>query len=109
MEALQRRCRRCARIRTTPRRARTFDAHVADLGYGAAAEALHADDAAKADAGSRSTRRPGHRAAVPPLFWTFRIMVGLGFYFIALFATVFLLSARARCERHRWFLRLACL
>ena len=44
---------------------------------------------------------------VPPLFWSFRIMVGLGFYFIALFALSFYLASRHRLEKHRWYLRLA--
>ena len=42
---------------------------------------------------------------VPPLYWSFRIMVGLGVYFIVLFATAFYL-----CSIHRqhkpWFLKL---
>lgn len=43
---------------------------------------------------------------VPVLFWSFRIMVVLGFYFIALFGTAFYLSSRRRCGKP-WFLRLA--
>ena len=34
-------------------------------------------------------------------------MVGLGFFFIALFAFTFWLSARRALDRHGWFLRLA--
>lgn len=41
---------------------------------------------------------------VPVLFWSFRIMVALGFYFIALFAAAFYLSSRRRCGQP-WFLR----
>jgi cytochrome d ubiquinol oxidase subunit I len=44
---------------------------------------------------------------VPVLFWSFRIMVGLAFYFIALFATAFYLASRHRIERRPWFLKLA--
>jgi cytochrome d ubiquinol oxidase subunit I len=43
---------------------------------------------------------------VPVLFWSFRIMVVLGFYFIALFGFAFYLASRRRCGK-RWFLRLA--
>ncbi len=43
---------------------------------------------------------------VPVLFWSFRIMVGLGFFFIALFGYAFYLASRHRLER-RGFLRLA--
>lgn len=42
---------------------------------------------------------------VPVLFWSFRIMVALGFYFIALFGVAFYLSSRRRCGAP-WFLRL---
>ena len=41
---------------------------------------------------------------VPVLFWSFRIMVALGFYFIALFGVAFYLASR-RCGKP-WFLRL---
>ena len=44
---------------------------------------------------------------VAPLFWTFRIMVGLGMYFIVLMAVFFWLSARHQLDRHRWLLKLA--
>jgi cytochrome d ubiquinol oxidase subunit I len=44
---------------------------------------------------------------VPVLFWCFRIMVAVGFFLIALFATAFYLSSRHRFERNRWFLRVA--
>jgi cytochrome d ubiquinol oxidase subunit I len=45
---------------------------------------------------------------VPVLFWCFRIMVALGFYFIALFGFAFYLSTQRRCGT-RWFLRMAML
>ena len=41
------------------------------------------------------------------LFWSFRIMVGLGFFFIALFAYGFYIAIRRRCDAHPWFLTLA--
>jgi cytochrome bd ubiquinol oxidase subunit I len=44
---------------------------------------------------------------VPVLFWCFRFMVGLGLFFIALFATAFYLATRHRFERHPHFLKLA--
>ena len=46
---------------------------------------------------------------VPVLFWLFRFMVGLGFWFILLFAIAFYLSARRRLERYRPFLYAAML
>jgi cytochrome d ubiquinol oxidase subunit I len=47
--------------------------------------------------------------AVSPLFWSFRVMVGLGFYFIALFAVAFLLASMRRLDRYRAFLWVAFL
>ncbi|MET0268483.1 MAG: cytochrome ubiquinol oxidase subunit I [Duganella sp.] len=44
---------------------------------------------------------------VAPLFWSFRIMVGLGMFFIALTAIFFVLSVRHALDRHRWLLKLA--
>jgi cytochrome d ubiquinol oxidase subunit I len=41
------------------------------------------------------------------LFWTFRVMVGCGFYFILLFATAFYLAQRRRLTHARWFLWIA--
>ncbi len=43
------------------------------------------------------------------LFWAFRFMVGIGFFFIALFAVAFWFSARLALDRHRWFLWVALL
>ncbi|WP_404548357.1 cytochrome ubiquinol oxidase subunit I [Dyella jejuensis] len=44
---------------------------------------------------------------VPVLFWSFRIMVACGFYFIALFAYSFWLASKRQLERRRWYLKLA--
>lgn len=41
---------------------------------------------------------------VPTLFWTFRMMVGCGFYFIALFSMAFYLCQRRQIANYRWFL-----
>lgn len=46
---------------------------------------------------------------VSPLFWSFRIMVGLGFLFIALFAGAFWLACRRRLDAHPAFLWAAML
>jgi len=42
-----------------------------------------------------------------PLYWSFRVMVGLGFYFIAFFAVAFYLATRNRIETSPLFLRIA--
>ena len=41
------------------------------------------------------------------LFWSFRVMVAIGFFLIALFATAFYLASRHRFSENRWFLRMA--
>jgi cytochrome bd ubiquinol oxidase subunit I len=46
---------------------------------------------------------------VVTLFWSFRIMVALGFYFIALFAVMFYVASRRELERRRWLLQAAFL
>jgi cytochrome d ubiquinol oxidase subunit I len=85
-----------------------FAAHQADLGYGLLLLRYVSDPSA-------ATSRQIEEAAwstvpnVPVLFWSFRVMVGLGLFFILLFATAFYLSARHRFEQNRWFLRIAFL
>jgi cytochrome d ubiquinol oxidase subunit I len=83
-----------------------FDAHRGDLGYGLLLLRYTRDPAA-------ATPEQIDRAAwstvpnVPVLFWSFRFMVALGFFLIALFAVAFFLASRHRLERNRWFLRVA--
>lgn len=44
---------------------------------------------------------------VAPLFWLFRIMVGIGMFMILLTGIFFILSARRQLDKHRWLLKLA--
>ena len=44
---------------------------------------------------------------MPVLFWTFRIMVALGFYFIFLFGAAFFVASRRRLRQNPWLLKLA--
>jgi cytochrome d ubiquinol oxidase subunit I len=46
---------------------------------------------------------------VAPLFWLFRIMVGIGMFMILLTGIFFILSARRQLDKHRWLLKLAVL
>ncbi len=84
-----------------------FEAHQADLGYGLLLLKFVKNPAL-------ATPEQVDRAAwstvpnVPLLFWSFRLMVALGLFFILLFATAFYLYARHRLEGSRWFLKLAC-
>src|SRR5215472_1957209 len=82
-----------------------LEAHAADLGY---ALLLKRYTSAVVDADAATIERAASDLVpdVPVLFWAFRFMAGLGFYFIALFAAAFYLASVRRLEK-RWFLRLA--
>jgi cytochrome bd ubiquinol oxidase subunit I len=84
----------------------TLDEHVSDLGYGLLLKRFRPDvqnaTAAEIDAAAASTV-----PNVPTLFWSFRFMVGLGFFFIALFAVAFWLSAKRQLDKYPLFLKVA--
>jgi cytochrome d ubiquinol oxidase subunit I len=83
-----------------------FAAHQRDLGYGLLLLRFVPDPAA-------ATSEQIDRAAwstvpnVLVLFWSFRFMVGIGIFLVALFATAFYLASRHRLTANRWFLRVA--
>ena len=83
-----------------------FEAHKADLGYALLLKKF-LDDPSKATPADVQKAADSTIPNVPALFWSFRIMVGCGFWFIALFAYSFWLSARRRLDRHRWYLKAA--
>lgn len=79
-----------------------FEQNVGDLGYGLlvrryAPNVTDATDAQIAQAAKDLI------PDVPVLFWSFRFMAGIGFYFIALFACAFYLASVRKLDR-RWFL-----
>jgi cytochrome d ubiquinol oxidase subunit I len=84
----------------------TFDAHVKDMGYALLLKRIRPDVAnatpAEIDRAAASTV-----PNVPSLFWSFRLMVGLGFYFILLFAVAFVKSIKRKLDSGKLFLRLA--
>jgi cytochrome bd ubiquinol oxidase subunit I len=85
---------------------RQFEAHKDDLGYALLLSRLDVDPL-------KATPADVQRAAestipnVPVLFWSFRIMVACGFYFIALFGYSFWLASKRQLDKHRWYLRMA--
>jgi cytochrome d ubiquinol oxidase subunit I len=83
-----------------------FEAHQQDLGY-ALLLLRYTDDPAKATPAQLEAAAWSTVPNVPVLFWSFRVMVGLGLFFIALFATAFYFSTRHSFLRHRWFLWVA--
>jgi cytochrome d ubiquinol oxidase subunit I len=85
-----------------------FAAHVNDMGYGLLVKRYRPNvvDATPDDIDKAAWDTVPN---VATLFWSFRFMVGIGFFFIAYFAFAFWLSAKRQFERYRWFLRLAIL
>ena len=83
-----------------------FEAHQQDLGYGLLL-LRYVNDPSQATPQQIEAAAWSTVPNVPVLFWSFRLMVGLGLFFILLFATAFYLSARHRFEQHPWFLRVA--
>lgn len=81
----------------------TLGAHVSNLGYALLLKKIRPDieHATPSDIANAALNTIPD---VPVLFWAFRIMVGLGFWFIALFALAFWLSALRRLDRYRVFL-----
>ncbi len=84
----------------------TLKVHVDDLGYALLLKRFRPDvqnaTPAEIDAAAASTIPD-----VPVLFWSFRFMVGLGFFFIALFAVAFWLSAKRKLDTYPLFLKVA--
>jgi cytochrome d ubiquinol oxidase subunit I len=68
-------------------------AHAGNLGYALLLK-RYVDDPRKADAATIALAAQDTVPNVAPLFWSFRIMVLLGFYFIALFIAAFWLSTK---------------
>jgi len=84
----------------------TLEAHVSDLGYALLLKRFRPDvqnaTPAQIQAAANSTI-----PNVPVLFWAFRFMVGLGFFFIGLFAVGFWLSAKRKLDTYPLFLKVA--
>ena len=84
----------------------TFEAHQQNLGYALLLKKYTKDI-------GQATAQEIHLAAqdlaphVLPLFFSFRIMVACGFFFIALFATGFYLMIMRRAHHSKWFLKTA--
>jgi cytochrome d ubiquinol oxidase subunit I len=83
-----------------------FEAHQADLGYGLLL-LRYLDNPSQATPDQIDQAAWSTVPNVPVLFWCFRVMVGLGLFFILLFAVAMYLSTRHRFEHSQWFLRLA--
>ena len=83
-----------------------LDAHVGNLGYALLLKHWRPDvqNASEVEIQAAATSTIPN---VPVLFWSFRFMVAIGFWFIALFAVYFWLSAKLELDRHAWLLKVA--
>ena len=81
-------------------------AHDKDLGYALLLKHF-IEDPRKATSADIQKAAESTIPNVPVLFWSFRIMVACGFYFIALFAYSFWLASKRRLDKKRWYLKLA--
>lgn len=83
-----------------------FDAHKADLGYGFLVQRFAPDlsnvTQAQLDEAARDAIPP-----VAPVFWSFRVMVGLGLAMLAFFVLATLYTLRNRIQKKTWILKLA--
>lgn len=98
-------------LKTDPRNVAAraqFELHKRDLGYALLLKRQIADPGA-------ATPRQIQAAAwdtvpnVPLMFWSFRIMAGIGILMIGLFGTAFVVASLRRHTRARWLLRLCVL
>lgn len=93
---------------TTPEVQQTFDKYKADLGYGYLAKRFtDKDNINLADATDVHIKAAVEDSipAVAPLFWAFRIMVGLGFLMLLSFAIAVWLTVKNKIGEKRWFHR----
>ena len=83
-----------------------FREHQDDLGYARLLEPF-TDDMRNPSEGAIASAVDYSIPPVAPLFWAFRLMVGAGFFMLAVFAYAFWTSARQRIGRPAWFHRVA--
>lgn len=83
-----------------------FEEHGQKLGYALLLK-RYVDDPRQASDAQVAQAANDTVPQVAPLFWSFRVMVALGIYFIVLTATFFILSARRRLDAYPWLLKLA--
>jgi cytochrome d ubiquinol oxidase subunit I len=84
----------------------TLKEHAQDLGY-ALLLRKYVEDPAQATPAQIDRAAWNTVPSVGPMFWTFRVMVGLGFFFIALFGIGFYLATRRRIAQSHTFLKVA--
>ena len=83
-----------------------FKAHQDDLGYGLLLK-RYTDNVAEATPDMIAKAAHDTIPNVPVLFWSFRVMVAIGFWFILLFGMGFYYASTRKLEQKTGFLRLA--
>ncbi|MEW6465890.1 MAG: cytochrome ubiquinol oxidase subunit I [Pseudomonadota bacterium] len=83
-----------------------FEAHKADLGFGLLLR-KYVTDVRQATPEIIQKAVDDTIPRVTPMFWSFRIMVGLGFLMLALFAMAFWCTVKLECGKRRWLLKWA--
>ncbi len=85
-----------------------FERHKADLGFGLLLR-RYVTDVRQATPDHLQQAVDSTVPRVAPMFWSFRIMVGLGFLMLLLFVLAFASTLKADCPRRPWLLRFALL
>ena len=91
--------------RTDPVARESFEKHKRDLGYAMLLKRYVGDPRQATDQQILMAAKDTI-PNVPVMFWLFRIMAGLGFFFIGFFALAFYCASVCQFER-KWFLRVA--
>jgi cytochrome bd ubiquinol oxidase subunit I len=84
----------------------SLEAHGDDLGYALLLKKIRPDIGNASDA-QIAEAAENTAPAVSPIFWSFRIMVALGLFFIGLFTVAFYLASARRLQSSRVFLWIA--
>ncbi|MAQ99587.1 MAG: cytochrome d terminal oxidase subunit 1 [Oceanospirillaceae bacterium] len=87
----------------SPRTLQAFESSVDDLGYGLLLK-KYVENPADATEEQIKMAAANSIPRVAPMFWTFRIMVGLGFLMLILISLSFWHSTRGTVEKQKWLL-----
>nr|WP_275440488.1 cytochrome ubiquinol oxidase subunit I [Vibrio sp. Of7-15] len=90
----------------TPENMQAFDEIKHDLGYGLLLK-RYTDNVVDATEEQIKAAADDSIPQVAPLFFSFRIMVGLGFAMLFVFAAAFIQTCRQKIEQKRWVLKAA--
>ena len=83
-----------------------FEQHGNEMGYALLLK-RYVDDPRQATPEQISKAAWDTVPPVAPLYWSFRLMVGIGMFLILLTGTFFVLSARRQLDTRRWLLKVA--